>query len=210
MKKLSYKRIYESEECLASLGTIHHRSLFGGYSLSIDDTVFAMVAHGELYLRVCEERSSYRVGESQRLLTLNKRGRPVLLNYYLVDETLWRNQSLLLQRSAQSLEDAQLEKLKLYDATRMRRLPNITCQLERLLNEAGIHDPDMLRALGAPTAWYRLRCIRQDLSVNVLFALEGAIQGIHSARIPYERRQHLQKWAEMLIKRRERIRQEEK
>ena len=42
MKSLSYKRIYKSQEYLATLGTIEYRSLFGSYSLTVDDTVFAM------------------------------------------------------------------------------------------------------------------------------------------------------------------------
>lgn len=53
MKSLSYKRIYKSQEYLATLGTIEYRSLFGSYSLTVDDTVFAMVSDGELYLRAC-------------------------------------------------------------------------------------------------------------------------------------------------------------
>lgn len=198
MKKLTYKRIYESEECLSSLGQIHHRALFGGYSLSIDDTDFAMVAHGELYLRVCEQTASYNVSDPQQLLVLTKRGRPVSLNYYLVDETLWENQPLLLQKSALSLQEAQKEKIRRYGARRLKSLPNITFQLEVLLQEVGIHDPEMLRALGAAAVWYRLRCVRKDLSISVLFALEGAIQGIHSAMVSYQRREHLQAWAEML------------
>ena len=46
MKLLSYDKIYKSQEYLASLGTDHYRSLFGSYSLTIEDTVFAMVAEG--------------------------------------------------------------------------------------------------------------------------------------------------------------------
>lgn len=55
MRALSYDRIYKSQEYLASLGTIQYRSLFGSYSLTVEDTVFAMVANGELYLRACEQ-----------------------------------------------------------------------------------------------------------------------------------------------------------
>lgn len=61
MKSLSYKRIYKSQEYLATLGTIEYRSLFGSYSLTIDDTVFAMVSDGELYLRACEQSAQYCV-----------------------------------------------------------------------------------------------------------------------------------------------------
>ncbi|MCS2158521.1 TfoX/Sxy family DNA transformation protein [Scandinavium sp. H11S7] len=198
MGKISIKRIYQCEECLSSLGKIHHRALFGGYSLSIDDTVFAMVAHGELYLRVCEQSATYNVATPQRLLTLVKRGRPISLNYYWVDENLWQDHSLLLNMSAMSLRGAQNEKQRRSDPQRMRNLPNISFQLELLLTEAGIHDLDTLQKLGAAAAWYRLRAMRKDLSINVLFALEGAITGIHAAIIPLHRRQHLLEWAETL------------
>lgn len=200
MGKLSYKRIYQCEECLASLGKVRHRALFGGYSLSIDDTVFAMVAHGELYLRICEQNAAYRAMKPPRLLTLSKRGRPVSLNYYLVDDELWEDSALLIRMSELSLQGAQKEKSRRSDAHRLRNLPNITFQLELLLTEAGIHDLNTLQSLGAATTWYRLRCIRKDLSPSVLLALEGAILGTHAARVPLQRRQHLLDWAEMLTR----------
>lgn len=34
MKKISYERIYQSQEYLSPLGEIHHRALFGGYTLA--------------------------------------------------------------------------------------------------------------------------------------------------------------------------------
>lgn len=55
MKKISYDRIYQSQEYLSPLGEIHHRALFGGYTLAVDEAVFAMVSDGELYLRACEQ-----------------------------------------------------------------------------------------------------------------------------------------------------------
>lgn len=92
MKSLSYKRIYKSQEYLATLGTIEYRSLFGSYSLTVDDTVFAMVSDGELYLRACEQSAQYCVKHPPVWLTYKKCGRFVTLNYYRVDESLWRNQ----------------------------------------------------------------------------------------------------------------------
>lgn len=92
MKSLSYKRIYKSQEYTATLGTIEYRSLFGSYSLTVDDTVFAMVSDGELYLRACEQSAQYCVKHPPVWLTYKKCGRSVTLNYYRVDESLWRNQ----------------------------------------------------------------------------------------------------------------------
>lgn len=99
MKKISYERIYQSQEYLSPLGEIHHRALFGGYTLAVDEAVFAMVSDGELYLRACEQSAKYCVKNASSFLTLMKRGRPVLLNYYRVDEGLWQNREKLLQLS---------------------------------------------------------------------------------------------------------------
>lgn len=93
MKKISYERIYKSQEYLSPLGEIHHRALFGGYTLAVDEAVFAMVSDGELYLRACEESAKYCVKNGSSFLTLMKRGRPILLNYYRVDDGLWQDRS---------------------------------------------------------------------------------------------------------------------
>ncbi|STR40314.1 competence-specific genes regulator [Klebsiella michiganensis] len=58
------------------------RPLFGGYSLAIDNTVFAMMAEGEIYLRVCEQSAEYRVAHKNPLLKMQKNGRLVALKYY--------------------------------------------------------------------------------------------------------------------------------
>ncbi len=110
MKSLSYKRIYKSQEYLATLGTIEYRSLFGSYSLTVDDTVFAMVSDGELYLRACEQSAQYCVKHPPVWLTYKKCGRSVTLNYYRVDESLWRNQLKLVRLSKYSLDAALKEK----------------------------------------------------------------------------------------------------
>ena len=55
MKKLVCPRLPQFQACVSPLGQLHSRPLFGGYSLAIDDTVFAMVAEGNIYLKACEE-----------------------------------------------------------------------------------------------------------------------------------------------------------
>lgn len=198
MKKLSYARIYKSQEYLESLGTIRYRSLFGGYSLTVEDTVFAMVASGELYLRACEQSAQYCVKHSPVWLTFIKRGRPVVLNYYQVNDTLWQNQQQLVSLSRYSLDAALKEKQSRFAQHRLRGLPNMTFHLETLLNEAGIKDESTLRMLGAKMCWLKLRQVNPALTVKILYALEGAIGGIHEAALPAIRRQELVEWVSSL------------
>lgn len=194
MKKISYERIYQSTKYLSPLGDVQHRALFGGYTLAVDDTVFAMVSDGELYLRACEESAQYCVKNATSFLTLVKRGRPVLLNYYRVDEGLWQDQDRFLQLSSFALEAARRERRQRYTMHRLKDLPNLTFQLEILLYDAGITNEETLRALGAEQCWLKIRALNKRLSYKVLFALEGAIVGLHEAALPDARRRELIAW----------------
>lgn len=127
-----------------------------------------------------------------------KCGRPVILNYYRVDESLWRDQQQLVRLSKFSLEAAMKEKHSRFSQHRLKDLPNMTFHLETLLNESGIKDESMLRVLGAKICWLRLRQNNPLLTVKILYALEGAIVGVHEAALPTNRRQELADWVHSL------------
>lgn len=182
MRALSYDRIYKSQEYLASLGTIQYRSLFGSYSLTVEDTVFAMVANGELYLRACEESVPYCVKHPPARLMFMKCGRPVMLNNYRVDESLWRDQQQLVRLSKYSLDAAMKEKHSRILQHRLKDLPNMTFHLETLLNESGIKDENMLRILGAKMCWLRLRQSNPLLTVKVLYARKAQLSAYMKRR----------------------------
>jgi len=191
---ISSKKLCASQQFLSPLGKIRCRALFGGYSLSVDDTVFAMVAEGELYLRAAEESAQYCTAHKPYPLKLNKRGREVLLNYYRVDDALWEDHDMLLRLSGYSLQAAQRAKALQSHQRRLKNLPNLNYSLEQLLFEAGVTCEEMLNMLGAERCWLKMRERRKALSINVLFALEGAIVGVHAAALPVSRRQELTDW----------------
>lgn len=198
MKKISYKRIYQSQEYLAPLGVVRSRSLFGGYSLSVNNTVFAMVSEGELYLRACEDTAVYQRKVKTPLLTLKKRGGPLQLNYFRVNEALWQNPKMLLRLSKYSLKDAQREKKGRLVSQRLKDLPNLSFHMELLMAEAGIRNVADLQRLGAKDAWAKIRRLRENLSVGFILSLEGALTGVHAAAIPLCRRDELISWASAL------------
>ncbi|MGY5957582.1 TfoX/Sxy family DNA transformation protein [Kosakonia sp. BK9b] len=194
MEELSHQRIHQSCKYLSSLGEIRHRAHFGGYSLAVDNTIFALVSVGELYLRACEESTHYAITRTAPLLSINRRGRQVSLNYYFVNEGLWSDRTLLLQLGELSLNAARRDTLQRSVQKRLRDLPNVTCQLETSLCGVGITDVQTLRMLGAKACWLKLKRVNRHLSVNVLFALEGAINGLHEAALPVQKRRELIEW----------------
>lgn len=197
MKKRSYARIHQSKECLSPLGDISYRSLFGGYSLTIENVVFAMVSEGELYLRACEQTEVYFVNRAATQLLYNKRGRTIELNYFRVDEGLWNDQETLLKLSTDALFSARREKSRHKAQQRLKDLPNLTHSLEMMLWEAGIADVRTLHAYGAKRSWIKLRNMHKELGIRVLLALAGAICGIHEAALPATTRQELVEWGQL-------------
>jgi DNA transformation protein len=57
-------------------------------------------------------------------------------------------------------------------------LPNIGKTLANKLMEAGIKDPEVLINCGSKEAWQKIKRNNPDACINMLMALEGAIQGI--------------------------------
>ncbi|HDS8577121.1 TPA: TfoX/Sxy family DNA transformation protein [Klebsiella variicola] len=195
MRKLVCPRFPQFQACVSPLGQLHSRPLFGGYSLAIDDTVFAMVAEGDIYLRACEQSAAYRVEHRNPLLTLRRHGRIVPMKYYQIDDALWRDETQLFRLSLLSWQSAQREKNHRRASGRLKDLPNISFHMELQLIHAGIPDVLALREVGARQAWLKLRENNASLSHNVLLALEGAIVGVHTAALPTLRRQELLEWA---------------
>ena len=173
MRKLVCPRLPQFQACVSPLGQLHTRPLFGGYSLAIDDTVFAMVAEGNIYLKACEQSAAYRVEHRNPLLTLRRHGRIVPLKYYQIDDTLWRDEQQLFRLSLLSWQSAQREKNCRRASGRLKDLPNISFHMELQLIHAGIPDVRTLREVGAQEAWLRLRVNNASLSLSVLLALEG-------------------------------------
>ncbi len=129
--------------------------------------------------------------------------RSVTLNYYRVDESLWRNQLKLVRLSKYSLDAALKEKSTRNTRERLKDLPNMSFHLEAILGEVGIKDVRALRILGAKMCWLRLRQQNSLVTEKILFMLEGAIIGIHEAALPVARRQELAEWADSLTPKQE-------
>ncbi|MGM3173518.1 TfoX/Sxy family DNA transformation protein [Dickeya lacustris] len=196
MKNLCEKRILQAKRVFAPLGNILSRSQFGGYSIAADGVIFALVSGGELYLRAAPDNEDFFLGRQIAKLVYTKRGIPVPLNYYLVGETLWRDETALLELGMQSLQGARHDKAARASRIRLKDLPNINHDLERLLWKVGIKNIDELHRLGAKTSYLKLRSVSQHLSVNVLLALAGAICGVHQAALPQGVRSELIEWFE--------------
>lgn len=195
MINLTKTRVSESQKLFASLGSIRSRSQFGGYSLSANGIMFALVAEGYLYLRATPENEMHFRRMGMESLIYRKRGIAIALRYFKVDEKLWQDTAQLLTLAKSSLQGMLDDiKTKKDGEARLKDLPNISLNLERLLWQVGVSTSSQLRAQGACETYLKLRTIKSNLGLNVLLALEAAIQGFHHAALPMASREVLMKW----------------
>lgn len=193
MKK-QHHVIERSRQCLASLGNIQPRTQFGGYALTVEKVVFALVSEDGLYLRASEALREYVSNRPLEPLVFRKRGTAVSLNYFKVDHALWEDENRLISLSAAALHTAREEFNNRQRSSRLKDLPNLSLRLELLLLEAGISTIGDLIELGAKQSWLKLRAINQHVGFNTLLALEGAIKGRHQAALPQQVKAELDEW----------------
>ena len=60
----------------------------------------------------------------------------------------------------------------------LSKLPNIGKVLEEQLNDVGINTVDELIDIGSKEAWLKIKEIDESACVNILMALEGAVQNV--------------------------------
>lgn len=66
----------------------------------------------------------------------------------------------------------------------LHNLPNIGSYIEEKLYAAGIYEEAALRELGAKAAFLKIRELDDTVCIRVLYALEGALQGVKDSQLP--------------------------
>lgn len=166
-----------------------YRSMFGGYGLCQNDVMFALVYDDTLYLRAPNDIESVFSQHNMNRLVLFRNNRPKSLQYYEVTEPLWQDLEQLKKFLSIAFSGAEnAKKKKLY---RLKDNPNISLQLERLLNKASIMTFEQLHEEGAVSVYKKLKQNTKNLSINILYALEAAIYGCHAAVLPQSQKEKL-------------------
>ncbi len=80
----------------------------------------------------------------------------------------------------------------------LSKLPNISKVIEEKLNDAGIETIAQLRELGSREAFVKIRLRDNTACVNMLCALEGAVQGIRWHQLSEQTKQELKEFHKTL------------
>ncbi len=184
----------DSMRLFEQLGRVKSRSMFGGFGIFIDDAMFALVVKDQLHIRADEQSSKTFQQQGYEPYVYKKRGFPVVTKYFALPDDSWDNPEQIITKAKAALEAAKQERKAQAQTKpdRLKDLPNMRLATERMLKKAGIESVDMLQQKGAVEAY---RAVQEthttDVSIELLWALEGAIEGKHWSVIPQARRDEL-------------------
>lgn len=185
----------DSMRLFEQLGRVQSRSMFGGFGLFIEDTMFALVVNNQLHIRA-DEISIRRFKQlGYQPYVYKKRGFPVVTKYYAVPEESWETPQRIVEDGKNALAIAKQDRESQAQAkpSRLKDLPNLRLATERMLKKAGIESVEDLQEKGSVAAFKAIQETHQTSTVGLelLWALEGAIEGKHWSVIPKDRRDEL-------------------
>ncbi|ATC57346.1 TfoX/Sxy family DNA transformation protein [Vibrio anguillarum] len=186
----------DSMRLFEQLGRVKSRSMFGGFGIFVDDTMFALVVNDKLHIRADDLSTSRFKEQGYEPYIYKKRGFPVVTKYFALPNNCWENPSLILRDAAVALEIAKQEREVQAQTKpeRLKDLPNLRLATERMLKKAGIESVTDLHTKGALEAYKAIQQTHSSsISLELLWALEGAIEGKHWSVIPQSRRDELAK-----------------
>jgi len=188
--------LLDSMRLFESLGEVKSRSMFGGFGIFIDNIMFALVVNERLHVRTDEQSKTYFTEHGFKPYIYSKKGFPVVTKYYALPSEYWSKPNTIFQLAKEALTLAKEEKKRQSQSKpqRLKDLPNLRLSIERMLKKAGIKTVDDLITQGSLHAF---RAIQKtsilNPSIELLWALEGAIEGIHWSVLSKGRREELSK-----------------
>lgn len=181
-------------DLLSPLGSITSHSMFGGFGLFSDKTVFAFVAKERLCIRANESQKKVFEKRGFQPFSYTKRTGRVVTSYYILPNDVLKDRNQLLQLAKGALNDSQNRGLskRLSFPVKLRVLPNFQASTERMLRKAGIDSVECLYRVGAANAFLAIRASHNvPVKLELLWILEGAIQGVHWSVVSNQRRNEL-------------------
>lgn len=193
-------------DLMTAFADVRARAMFGGHGLYRDGLMFALLADGALYFKVDEQSRPIFTQRDLRAFSFTAKGRTVQLSYHEAPPQALEDQACMAEWCRLAWEAALRAKAKGGTKATTRRsprgsaipipsadpvreseegigadwldaLPNLGPHSVEWLCAAGITNPQRLRELGAVRAFVRVRARNPAVSLNLLWALEGALTG---------------------------------
>ena len=187
--------VEELMERLDPLGALRARRMFGGVGLYCDEVFFGLVADGVLYFRVDEQSvGAFQAAGMEPFRPFQDK--PPMKAYWEVPLEVQERPERLVAWAREALEAARRRdaakrrkasrKRKQADPgkTPVRKLLNLGPKSAEWLEQVGIRTRADLERVGSVAAYRKVRDAGLDSSLNLLWALEGALLEVRWDRLP--------------------------
>jgi DNA transformation protein len=193
-------------ERLARLGELSARRMFGAIGLYADGVFFGLIDEGVLYFKVDEETvGAYRARGAQPFRPFKDRPEEAMLGYHGVPESVLERDGELFEWARAALGAARrrdaTKKAKPARKARKARpipvgqLPNLGPKSAAWLRDVGVTTRAELERLGSVRAFRKVIEAGHPSSLNLLYALEGALLDLRWDRLSEEIRANLRQRA---------------
>lgn len=163
------------------------RSMFGAYTIYVCGHVVAVFKGDDIFFKVpTPERYPISLKYSYQ-----KKGQTITTNFVKLEVKSVGGPDFiaLIQQAIDVSTASSINKQK--ERMRLKELPNLKYNIEKLLTEVGIDDVETLIKVGAEASYQRLRTRNPNLSTDVLLQLEGAVTGVHWMALSPQRKSDL-------------------
>jgi DNA transformation protein len=185
-------------EQMAQFAPVQARPMFGGHGIYRDGLMFALIADEQLYFKADDQTQAVFEREGLMPFTYESKGKTATLRYHHAPSDVFDDPERMAwwarlaydcavrnrpaARKAARLRDKAASKgagtcSPGRASTSLQAMPNLGPAFAGMLVQAGIRSESALRKAGAVTAFVRVRSAFPDASLQLLWALEGALSG---------------------------------
>ena len=171
-------------ELMTGWAVVHANAMFGGFGLFLDGLMFGLIIDDRLYFKVDDASEALFVAQGLPLFTYVSAGRPGSLRYRQAPDEAYDDPDHMVRWArlgfdcALRQQEAKASKGKRKVARNSTdMLPNLGPKSLDLLSKVGLGTEASLRQAGAVLAYARVKVAFPRTSLNLLWALEGALTG---------------------------------
>ncbi len=178
-------------DLLRELGPVRARAMFGGHGLLLDGVMFALLANEQMYLKVDEQSIELFNARQLSQFQFEARGKTVALSYCQAPAEamesaehalVWARlglQAAMRANAGKARKTSEPKQLADASARPLSEALNIGPKSHEMLAKAGIQSLADLQALGSVRAYLKTKAVWPKVSLNLLWALEGALTERH-------------------------------
>jgi len=173
------------QKLFENIGPVEIRAMFGAYGVFVHKVMLALYSDGKLHLRTSFSLKKEFELAGLKPYTVKRGDHSYLMHYYTIGPELAISSCTITDFARRVyIETVNHFENKRQDK-KLRQLPNLRLKIERMLKNVGILTVEDLESIGAVTAYKSIsEHYSNNIGLDLLWALEGAIRGVHWSVLP--------------------------